>query len=115
MSELTQMTCEACRVDAPTLTDVEVDEFIEQIPNWQIETRDGIKQLERAYQFKNFVRALAFTNKVGELAESQVHHPALLTEWGNVTVTWWSHKIKGMHKNDFIMSAKTDDIFAASS
>ena len=79
MSELTQMTCEACRVDAPTLTDVEVDEFIEQIPNWQIETRDGIKQLERAYQFKNFVSALAFTNKVGELAESQGHHPALLT------------------------------------
>ena len=65
-------------------------------------------QLERCYAFPDFAQALAFTDKVGELAESEGRHPSLITEWGNVTVTWWIRKIKGLHRNDLIMAAKTD-------
>ena len=84
-----------------------------QNPDWVPEVRDGIMQLERVYKFKNFKQAIAFTNKVGDMAEDEGHHPGLLTEWGKVTVTWWSHSIKGLHKNDFICAAKTDDVFNA--
>ena len=71
---------------------------------------DGIKRLRRAFKFKDFREAMQFTNRVGELAEQEDHHPAILTEWGKVTVTWWTHKIKGLHRNDFIMAAKTDSL-----
>jgi 4a-hydroxytetrahydrobiopterin dehydratase len=79
-----------------------------QIPDWQVVERDGIPRLERVFKFPNFAAALAFTDRVGALAEAEGHHPALLTEWGRVTVTWWTHKIGGLHRNDFIMAAKTD-------
>lgn len=111
MSELTAQNCEACRVGAPLATKQEVAEWMPQLPNWQIIEVDKIERLNKVYQFKNFVEALAFTNQVGELAESMGHHPALLTEWGQVTVSWWTHKIKGLHKNDFICAAKTDAIY----
>lgn len=112
-NELTIVHCEACRADAPRVSDDELASLIKKIPDWNIEIRDGIMQLEKSFSFNNFVDAVAFTNRVGELAESEGHHPALLTEWGKVTVTWWSHKIKGLHRNDFIMSAKTDQIAAS--
>ncbi len=67
-----------------------------------------MKRLQRVYRFENFADALAFTARVGELAESERHHPALLTEWGRVRVTWFTKKIKGLHRNDFVMAAKTD-------
>src|SRR5207247_9003871 len=70
--------------------------------------RDAIARLERVFHFPTFTAALAFTNRVGALAEAEGHHPALLTEWGRVTVTWWTHKIRGLHRNDFIMAAKTE-------
>lgn len=81
-----------------------------QIPDWKIVEQDGTSRLERTYSFPDFKTALAFTQQVGEQAEQEGHHPALLTEWGKVTVTWWTHAIKGLHKNDFIMAAKTDAI-----
>jgi len=111
MEELAQMKCVACRRDAPKVTDDELDELRPQVPEWELVERDQIKRLERVFKFDNFAQALAFTNEVGEAAESEGHHPALLTEWGRVTVTWWTHKIKGLHRNDFIMAAKTDTIF----
>ena len=114
MDQLTQMKCVACRKGEPTLTDAEIDGFRPQVPTWNIIEVDGIKRLEKAFNFDNFVHALAFTNKVGELAEEEGHHPALLTEWGKVTVTWWTHKIGGLHRNDFIMAAKTDQAYASS-
>ncbi|MDA2916293.1 4a-hydroxytetrahydrobiopterin dehydratase [Nitrospinae bacterium AH_259_B05_G02_I21] len=113
MEELVQMKCVACRRDAPTVTTEEILEFQPQVPQWEITEKDGIKRLERAYKFKDFSQALSFTNKVGELAEAEDHHPALLTEWGGVTVEWWTHKIKGLHRNDFIMAAKTDQLYEA--
>ncbi len=111
MEDLVQMKCVACRRDAPTVTSEEILEFRPQVPQWEIKERSGIKRLERAYEFKNFSDALSFTNKVGELAEEEGHHPALITEWGRVAVEWWTHKIKGLHRNDFIMAAKTDQLF----
>ena len=111
MEELTQLKCEACRVGAPHITEAEAVQYHKQVPDWIMVERDGIKRLERAYQFKNFVTALAFTNKVGELAEQEGHHPAILTEWGKATISWWTHKIRGLHRNDFIMAAKTDEVY----
>ncbi len=113
MVSLTQEKCEACRAGAPKVSDDELAELIRAIPDWNIEVRDGIMQLEKSFSFNNFADAIAFTDKVGELAEAEGHHPALLTEWGKTTVTWWSHKIKGLHRNDFIMSAKTDQLYTS--
>jgi len=103
--------CSACRKDAPVISDAEIAELGPQIPQWQIQVRDGIPRLERVFQFRNFAGALAFTVKAGELAERESHHPAILTEWGRVTITWWTHAIGGLHRNDFIMAAKTDALY----
>jgi 4a-hydroxytetrahydrobiopterin dehydratase len=111
MAELKAQSCEACRADAPKVSDEELAELIKQIPDWTPITPNNILQLERVYKFKNFKQAIAFTNLVGDMAEEEGHHPGLLTEWGKVTVTWWSHSIKGLHRNDFICAAKTDSIF----
>jgi 4a-hydroxytetrahydrobiopterin dehydratase len=105
--------CEACRADAPRLTKQEIRELEKEVPDWDVVERDGISILTRCYTFKNFFQALAFTNLVGRLAESMNHHPALLTEWGKVKVEWWTHKIKGLHRNDFVMAAKTEKLFEA--
>lgn len=110
-AELTQMKCVPCRGGEPTLVEAEITELKPKVPVWSVVERDGIKHLERVFKFKNFAEALAFTNKVGEIAEAEGHHPAILTEWGRVTVTWWTHKIKGLHRNDFIMAAKTDRLY----
>jgi 4a-hydroxytetrahydrobiopterin dehydratase len=111
MTALQEMKCTACQRGAPTVTEEEIAEFHPQIPDWELKEVDGVKRLERVFAFKNFRQALEFTNKVGEAAEEEGHHPALLTEWGKVTVTWWTHKIRGLHQNDFIMAAHTDDLF----
>jgi 4a-hydroxytetrahydrobiopterin dehydratase len=107
---LIEERCEACRADAPKVSDAELAELIKQIPDWQPVVVDGVLQLKREYTFRNFALALAFTNRVGALAEEAGHHPALLTEWGKVTVSWWTHKIKGLHRNDFILAARTDQL-----
>lgn len=112
MTTLVQERCVACRPDSPRVTAEEIAELKPQIPEWDIVERDGIPRLERTYRFKNFAEALEFTNRVGALAEEEGHHPAILTEWGKVTVSWWTHKIKGLHRNDFIAAAKTDQIAA---
>jgi 4a-hydroxytetrahydrobiopterin dehydratase len=111
METLTQMKCVACRKGEPIVTEAEIAELHPQVAEWQIVERDGIKRLERVFKLQNFVQALAFTNTVGAIAEAEGHHPALLTEWGKVTVTWWTHKIGGLHRNDFIMAAKTDQAY----
>jgi 4a-hydroxytetrahydrobiopterin dehydratase len=105
------MRCTACRGDEPTLTDAQIGELLPQVPEWEVVEWEGIKRLKRVFKFGDFAQALAFTNKVGEQAEEEGHHPALLTEWGKVTVSWWTHKIGGLHRNDFIMAARTDELF----
>ena len=110
MSDLVQLRCVACRAGEPTVTDAEIEQLKPQIPEWQIKEVDGVKRLERTFKFKDFVEALAFTNQIGKIAEEEGHHPLIVTEWGRVTVQWWTHKIKGLHRNDFIMAAKTDQL-----
>jgi 4a-hydroxytetrahydrobiopterin dehydratase len=89
----------------------EIQSNLAHVPEWDLVEEDGIPRLRRQYKFKNFVQALAFTNTIGKLAEEQGHHPALLTEWGTVTVTWWTHTIEGLHLNDFIMAGRSDQAF----
>jgi len=83
----------------------------EQIQGWQLKEIDGVLRLEKVFKFKDFVAALAFTNKIGAIAEEEDHHPMIILEWGRVTIQWWTHVVKGLHKNDFIMAAKTDKLF----
>ncbi|MBT4838739.1 MAG: 4a-hydroxytetrahydrobiopterin dehydratase [Methylococcales bacterium] len=111
MSSLNQEKCEACRADAPKVNDEELKELMAMIPDWVPVVKNNIMQLEREYSFKSYLDGLAFTQKLGEAAENEGHHPDILTEWGKVTVTWWSHKIKGLHRNDFIMASKTDQLY----
>jgi len=111
MEKLKNQKCVPCRGDEPTLTNEEIEERKPQVPEWEIIKKNGVKRLKRQFDFSNFEEALHFTNLVGEIAEEEGHHPAILTEWGKVTVKWWTHKIGGLHQNDFVMAAKTDDLY----
>ena len=108
MTKLLEQKCVPCSGSSPPATKDEIETYKTQIPDWDIITENGELHLRRVYKFPDFQTALAFTNLVGEAAEEEGHHPALLTEWGKVTVNWWTHAIKGLHQNDFIMAAKTD-------
>lgn len=108
MSELTRQHCEACNKDAPKVTGDEKQALLKDVPDWKIVETDGEEQLHKVFKLKNFAQAQAFTNQVGDLAEAEDHHPAILLEYGKVTVSWWTHAIGGLHRNDFIMAAKTD-------
>ena len=110
MTALYELNCTRPNKD-DRLSAEELAELKAQVPEWEIVTREGTPRLERPFKFRNFAGALAFTNQVGGLAEAQDHHPAILTEWGKVTVTFWTHTTGGLHKNDFIMAAKTDRMF----
>ena len=110
MNRLSEMTCVACRRDAPTVTPEEIEELSPQVPDWELVEVDGVPRLRREFSFSNFADALAFTNAVGDIAERQGHHPELVIEWGRTTVSWWTHKIRGLHRNDFVMAAKTDEL-----
>ena len=107
--------CVACRRDSPLVTEVELPELHRQVPDWELIAGDGARRLKRTFRFGNFEDALDFTRKVGEAAESEDHHPRLTTEWGSVVVEWWTHAISGLHRNDFIMAAKTDALFREAS
>ncbi len=108
MQDLTRLKCVACRGGEPTLTDAQIAELKPQVPDWQLREIGGERRLERTFKSRNFQEAIAFTDQVGAIAEQQDHHPLIVTEWGRVTVQWWTHKIRGLHQNDFIMAARTD-------
>ena len=111
MDDLSKLKCIACRGGEPPLTEIQINQLLPQVSEWQVKEVNGEKRLERVYKFKNFAEAISFTDKVGATAEEEDHHPLIITEWGRVTVQWWTHKIRGLHKNDFIMAAKTDKFF----
>ena len=112
MANLTSQKCVACQADAPKVTEDELVEFIKEIPDWEPTTEDSILKLRRVFNFNGYVQAVQFCNQVADLAEEEDHHPAILLEWGKVQVTWWTHKILGLHKNDFIAAAKTDRLLS---
>ena len=105
---LKESKCEACNIDAPLVSDSEAKILLLELDGWVIEGVSGINQLIKTYKFSNYAESLDFSNKVADLAESEDHHPKIVLEYGSVEVSWWSHKIKGLHKNDFICAAKTD-------
>lgn len=105
---------EACiRVDktTPALSPAQIQVLLDEVPGWQLVDHQGMQAISRTFKFQNFQKALDFTNLVGQQAEGQDHHPAILTEWGQVTVIWWTHVVNGLHRNDFIMAARTDKVF----
>lgn len=110
MINLAAGQCVPCRGGIPSLTAAEVNDLILHIIGWQVREMDGVERLEKVFNFKDFLEAMAFTNRIAAIAEEQGHHPLITTEWGRVTVQWWTHTIKGLHRNDFIMAAKTDEI-----
>lgn len=107
---LDELRCEACSSEATALSEEHRIALLTELDNWQLLDREGIPQLEKVYKFKNYKQAWDFANRVSTLAEEEFHHPSILLEWGKVTVTWWSHSIKGLHQNDFICAAKCDQI-----
>lgn len=109
---IAQEKCVPCRLGGNKAQEDEIETWLQTLPQWEVEMHDDIRQLVKKYKFKNFRQALVFTNKVGEIAEQEKHHPSILTEWGKVTVTWWTHSVGGLHKNDFIMAAKTDALLS---
>ncbi len=111
MINLVAGKCVPCRGGEPALTVAEIADLQLHVPQWQLKEVDGIQRLERIFKFKNYAEAIVFTNKIAAIAEEEDHHPLMVVEWGKVTVQWWTHVVKGLHKNDFIMAAKTDEIF----
>ena len=110
MNKLTQLNCVACRGGDPKLTDSEITDLQPHVPQWQLVTQDNILRLQRVFKLKDYAQSLEFTNKIAAIAEAEDHHPLIILEWGRVTVQWWTHVVKGLHKNDFIMAAKTDEV-----
>jgi 4a-hydroxytetrahydrobiopterin dehydratase len=111
VDELRDQSCVPCRGDSPRATEEEIQSYLPQIPDWEIIEQEGVNRLCRTYKFKNFMQALEFAQLIGEFAEREDHHPLLILEWGKVTVHWWTHAIKGLHKNDFVMAAKSDEAY----
>lgn len=110
MAKLSDETCEACRTDAPLVSKEEAKALMANLDGWQlIET--PINQLQKVFLFPDYQASLDFFNKVARLAEQEDHHPKIILEWGRVSVLWWSHKIKGLHRNDFICASKTEDLY----
>ena len=108
VSQLLAERCVACHRGSPPATPEEESALTPRIPDWTKEDPDGVPRLVRTFRIRDYDDALAFTQRVGELAAEEGHHPALLTEWGKVTVSWWTHAIRGLHRNDFLMAVKTD-------
>ena len=103
--------CVACHPDAPKATEDQIKEFLKIYSEWELIDVKEVPQLKKLFKFNDYIGAVDFTKKIADISEKEKHHPSILLEWGKVTVRWWTHKIKGLHKNDFIMSAKTDEIY----
>lgn len=110
MTLLSQQKCVPCQGNVSPVTNEDIAQYQSQVPNWSVKAENGIAFLERSYSLANFQRALELAQRIGETAEEQQHHPTLIVEWGKLTVQWWTHAINGLHQNDFVMAAKTDEI-----
>lgn len=111
MARLAEMKCTVCREGDIPLSREEIAEQHQEVADWEAVQDAGVDKLKRTYKFDDFASALAFTNAIGQIAEDEGHHPILITQWGKVTVTWWTHKIDGLHQNDFIMAARSDKAY----
>jgi len=106
---LAEKKCTPCRGGVPPLTQAEAERFQSQTPNWEL--RDDSHRIERTFRLRNFREALNFVHDVGDLAETEGHHPDVSFGWGYATISLRTKKIKGLHENDFIMASKIDRVF----
>jgi 4a-hydroxytetrahydrobiopterin dehydratase len=111
MSSLDIMRCTSFRSGEQPLSRAEIEDYLPQVPEWKLEKQNGSYHIERSFRFPDFAAALEFTNAIGKLSEKEGHHPSVLTEWGRVTLRWWSHSIRGLHRNDFIMAARSEKAY----
>ncbi len=103
--------CVACNRDSPRVTPLELSTLFAMLPDWAIDTVDDVPRLVRAFRFTRYRMGLDFAHRVGVLADENDHHPVIVTEARRITVSWWTHAIGGLHRNDFVMAAKTDRVF----
>ncbi|MGH6922097.1 MAG: 4a-hydroxytetrahydrobiopterin dehydratase [Geminicoccaceae bacterium] len=108
MTGLTEKTCVPCRGGVPPLAEDDAESLLAQTPGWAL--REQGRQIERTFKLKNFREALGFVDRVGALAEDEGHHPDITFGWGYATISLHTHKIKGLHENDFIMAAKINQL-----
>ena len=111
MEELANQKCVACERGAPKADDELIHQFLQTFDEWNLITENNIPKLKRIYKFNNFKLALEFSNLIGDMAEEEGHHPLIITEWGKVTIKWWTHKIKNLHLNDLIAASKTENLY----
>ena len=109
MNDLSSQSCEACQIDAPKVPQDQIQILLSEINGWVL-IEEPINKIQKVFSFKSYKDSVDFSNKVASLADAEDHHPQIVLEWGKVTVIWWSHKIEGLHKNDFICAAKTDKL-----
>lgn len=109
MTDLASMTCVPCKGGTPPLKGAELGALKKQLPQWSV---INDHHLVRKFTFPDFVKALAFVNRVGEVAEQQGHHPDILLGWGKAEITTWTHSVDGLTQSDFILAAKIDQLYA---
>ena len=108
MAALAEKECEACKSATEAMKGAELNRLAGELGGgWRVINEH---HLEKDYKFQNFREALDFTNKVGELAEAQGHHPDIYLAWGKVKLTYWTHKVDGLTESDFVMAAKSDQL-----
>lgn len=108
---LAEQSCQTCTRDSEPVAAAKAQDYLAQLPGWEIVSVNGVQQLQKVYTVKPYARTLAFAMALGELAERHNHHPAMLLEWGKLRVNWWTHVLGGLHLNDFILAAQTDALF----
>lgn len=114
MSGLGDRACQPCSKGDRPLSKAEIEGLLAALPGWRIVERESVPRLEKSFQFPDFREALAFASRVGELAEQEDHHPAILISWGRAAVSWWTFVVDGLHENDFILAARTDQLYQSS-
>lgn len=112
MGNLSQEQCTACRADAPLLSSEQVAGLMPEVDAWALIEEEGQQRLDRVFDLPDFETAMRLSNEIGAFAEQVGHHPRLIVEWGRLRVTWWTHKIGGLHRNDFICAARSSDLAA---
>ena len=111
LNDLSHGVCVPCEQGGVPMDDSQINKYAPKVPQWQIIDKENVAKLIRKFKFKNFAKAISFADKIGVLAEKNGHHPKLVVEWGKVTIYWWTHAVGGLHRNDFIMAAKTDELY----
>ncbi len=110
MTDLKHQVCVPCETGGTPMNQQQIEIYHEQVRSWKVIDTESVAKLSKEFQFENFIQAIKFADRVAELAQENGHHPKLSIEWGKVTVIWWTHAVKGLHRNDFVMAAKTDEV-----